>query len=105
MTRKRFQKLLMSEGISAKQAKAYKIPSRHNGIICYCYNTDAGKTWAMFNGASYQSWWNNKIIFNNQLYNRSSKGVIKKPYCNDLYKIPDRVDEHGLVYKNPFLNM
>ena len=55
----------MSEGISAKQAKAYKIPSKHNGIICYCYNTDAGKTWAMFNGASYQSWWNNKIIFNN----------------------------------------
>lgn len=53
MTRKRFQKLLMSEGIPAKQAKAYKIPSEHNGIICYCYSTDAGKTWAVFNGASY----------------------------------------------------
>ena len=69
MTRKRFQKLLISEGVPAKQAKAYKIPSKHNGIICYCYSTDAGKTWAMFNGASYQSWWNNKVIHNNKLFN------------------------------------
>jgi len=23
----------------------------------------------MFNGASYQSWWNNKVIHNNKLFN------------------------------------
>lgn len=94
----------MSEGVPAKQAKAYKIPARHNGAILYCYSTDAGKTWATFNGHSYQSWWNNKIIFNNYLYQRSNDGVIKRPYCASLYKVPDRIDVQGIVYKNPFLN-
>ena len=42
MTRKRFQKLLMSKGIPAKQAKAYKIPSRHKGICYYGYRRDMG---------------------------------------------------------------
>lgn len=69
MTRKRFQKLLMSEGVPAKQAKAYKIPTKHNGILYYCYSTDKGKTWALFNGASYQNWWNNRVISNNKLFN------------------------------------
>lgn len=95
----------MSEGVPAKQAKAYKIPAKHNDVICYCYSTDAGKTWVMFNGDSYQHWWNNKIIFNNQLYIRSNEGVIQRPYCQNFYKVPDRVDEHGIVYKNPFLNL
>lgn len=94
----------MSEGVSAKQAKAYKIPARHNGAILYCYSTDAGKTWVTFNGHSYQNWWNNKIIFNNYLYQRSNDGVIKRPYCASLYKVPDRIDVQGIVYKNPFLN-
>lgn len=57
MIRKRFQKLLMSEGVPARLAKNYKIPTKHNGIICYCYGKKGkGKTeWAIFNGTSYQS--------------------------------------------------
>ena len=92
MTRKRFQKLLMSEGIPAKRAKAYKIPTKHDGIIGYCYGkNEKGKIeWAVFNGTSYQSWWDNKIIYNNRLFNVKPIGgygdVRTTAYSTNEYK-------------------
>lgn len=75
----------MSEGVPARLAKDYKIPSKHNGIIGYCYGENKkGKTeWVVFNGTSYQSWWDNKIIWNNKLFNINSiggRGCVKKPF-------------------------
>lgn len=74
----------MSEGVPARQAKDYKIPTKHNGIIGYCYGkNEKGKTeWACFNGTSYQSWWDNKMIYNNKLFNinpTGGRGYVKAP--------------------------
>ncbi len=66
MTRKRFQKLLISRDLSARAAKTYKIPSIYNNILYYCHSTDGGKTWTVLKGASYQSWWNDSIIETNK---------------------------------------
>lgn len=103
MTRKRFQKLLMSAGVPAKQAKAYKIPSEHNGIFRYCYSMDAGETWVSFNGNSYQNWWDDSIIINGKIFTmdlRPGLSVPKSPYIQFWYRVPKGLNKKGTVCKN-----
>ena len=103
MTRKRFQKLLMSKGIPARQAKAYKIPSKHKGICYYGYSTDAGETWVSFNGNSYQNWWNDSVIINSEIFTMNlypGLPVPKKPYSKSWYRVPEGLNKRGTIYKN-----
>lgn len=80
----------MSKGVPAKQAKAYKIPTKHNGILFYCYCVGGEKEYALFNGTSYQSWWNNRIIQDNKLFNDKPTGgygsVRTTAYSTNEYK-------------------
>lgn len=45
------------------------------------------------------------MIYNNKLFNVNStggQGYVKKPFGQSWYKVPDGVDEQGLMYKSPF---
>ncbi len=58
MTRKRFQKLLMSAGVPAKKVKNYKF--ERNSKMLYAYSLDYGKSYYVSSGKSYQELWDNK---------------------------------------------
>lgn len=57
MTRKRFQKLLMSTGVPARRARNYKFD---RSKMIFAYSVDYGKSYYLSCGASYQELWNNR---------------------------------------------
>lgn len=58
MTRKRFQKLLISEGVPPKRARNYKFD---RSKMIFAYSVDYGKSYYLSYGASYQELWDNRI--------------------------------------------
>lgn len=57
MTRKRFQKLLISEGVPPKRARNYKFD---RSKMIFAYSVDYGKSYYLGCGASYQELWDNR---------------------------------------------
>lgn len=64
MTRKRFQKLLISTGVPPKKAKNYKF--KKNKMSLYAYSIDAGRSWYLGGGKSYQELWNKKAYVSSE---------------------------------------
>lgn len=58
MTRKRFQKLLISEGVPPKRARNYKFD---RSKMIFAYSVDYGKSYYIGSGKSYQELWDNRI--------------------------------------------
>lgn len=58
MTRKRFQKLLISEGVPPKRARNYKFD---RSKMIFAYSVDYGKSYYLSYGGSYQELWDNRI--------------------------------------------
>ena len=58
MTRKRFQKLLISQGVPSKRARNYKFDRSQ---IVYAYSVDYGKSYYIGSGKSYQELWDNRV--------------------------------------------
>lgn len=57
MTRKRFQKLLMSAGVPVKRARNYKFD---RSKMIFAYSVDYGKSYYLSYGESYQELWDNR---------------------------------------------
>lgn len=70
MTRKRFQKLLISEGVSPRKARNYKFD---RSKMIFAYSVDYGKSYYLSCGESYQELWDNLIFRMNGHYSPSMK--------------------------------
>lgn len=60
MTRKRFQKLLISEGVPPRKARDYKFEKKSK-MFLYAYSIDYGDSYYIGSGRSYQELWDNRI--------------------------------------------